>query len=212
VVFVGAGGDVTADFWIDPSCPWSWVTAQWLLEVQQQRPVEVRWHPMSLAVLNEGDETPEEWRQFVDDSWGPVRVLEAASQRVGNDAVRALVQAIGRRLHVDGRRDVRTVVQESVAECGLPEQLVDLAWAPELDEDVRLSHKEAMALGGSDVGSPILAVPGPDGERVGFYGPVVSRVPRGEEAARLWDGFLLMAGTAGFFELKRTRDEDPVFG
>jgi protein-disulfide isomerase-like protein with CxxC motif len=201
----------TADFWIDPSCPWSVMTASWLAEVQHERGIDVRWHAMSLAVLNEGNEIPEEWAQFTADSWGPVRVLAAADERFEPAAVRALVLALGRRLHADGRRDVDAVIRESVEESGLPAEVAELAWVTDMDEVVRLSHKRAMALGGNDVGSPILAVPGPDGDLVGFYGPIVSRPLEGPAAARLWDAYLTMATTPGFFELKRTRDEDPQF-
>ena len=201
----------TADFWIDPSCPWSVMTAAWLAEVQKERGIDVRWHAMSLAVLNEGNEIPEEWAQFTADSWGPVRVLAAADARYEPDEVRSLVLAMGRRLHADSRRDVDAVIRESVDEAGLPSKLADLAWVPDVDEDVRLSHKQAIALGGDDVGSPILAVPGRDGDLIGFYGPIVSRPLHGDDAARLWDAYLLMAQTPGFFELKRTRDEDLQF-
>jgi protein-disulfide isomerase-like protein with CxxC motif len=201
----------TADFWIDPSCPWSVMTAAWLAEVQRERGVDVRWHAMSLAVLNEGNEIPQEWAQFTADSWGPVRVLAAADERFEPATVRALVLALGRRLHADGRRDVDAVIRESVEESGLPAEVAELAWVTDMDEVVRLSHKRAMALGGNDVGSPILAVPGPDGDLVGFYGPIVSRRLEGEAAARLWDAYLTMTTTPGFFELKRTRDEDPQF-
>ena len=201
----------SADFWIDPSCPWSVMTASWLAEVQRELGVDVRWHAMSLAVLNEGNEIPEEWAQFTADSWGPVRVLAAADERFEPDRVRALVLALGRRLHADGRRDVDAVIRESVDEAGLPADLAELAWVTDLDEVVRLSHKRAMALGGDDVGSPILAVLGAEGDQVGFYGPIVSRPLEGPAAARLWDAYLTMATTPGFFELKRTRDEDPQF-
>ena len=204
-------GTTSAEFWIDPSCPWSVMTASWLAEVQRERGVDVRWHAMSLALLNEGIEIPEEWAQFTADSWGPVRVLAAADERFEPGRVRALVVALGRRLHADGRRDVDAVIRESVEEAGLPAELAELAWVTDLDEVVRLSHKRAMALGGNDVGSPILAVPGPDGALVGFYGPIVSQPLEGDVAARLWDAYLTMATTPGFFELKRTRDEELQF-
>jgi hypothetical protein len=201
----------TADFWIDPSCPWSVMTASWLAEVQKERDVDVRWHAMSLAVLNEGNAIPEEWAKFTADSWGPVRVVAAADERFEPDRVRALILALGRRLHAESRRDVDAVIRESVGEAGLPTELAELAWVTDMDEAVRLSHKRAVALGGSDVGSPILSVPGPEGDQVGFYGPIISRPLGAEEAARLWDAYLTLATTPGFFELKRTRDEELQF-
>lgn len=145
------------------------------------------------------------------DSWGPVRVLAAADERFEPDQVRGLVLALGRRLHADGRRDVDAVIREGVAEAGLPAALAELAWVTDMDEAVRLSHKRAMALGGDDVGSPILAVPGAQGDQVGFYGPIISRPLDGDAATRLWDAYLTMATTPGFFELKRTRDEELQF-
>ena len=198
----------SVDFWLDPLCPWSWLTAEWLREVQEQTGLEVRWGVMSLAVLNEAAEIPEEWRPFLEGSWAAVRALESARQAGGNDGFVAFLDAVGRRYHVEGRRDLDAIIPEAVAEAGLPDALAASAWTPDRDEDVRLAHKQAMALGGPDVGSPILAFEGPEGT-VGFYGPIVSRVPRGEDAVRLFEATETLATTPGFFELKRTRDEEP---
>ncbi|MCX6433225.1 MAG: disulfide bond formation protein DsbA [Actinobacteria bacterium] len=203
---------MTVDVWLDPMCPWSGVTAEWVLEVQREIGLDVRWHAMSLAILNEGQEIPEEWRQLFADSWGPVRVLAAADQRSTPTEVGQLVSALVRRFHADGRRDVDAVIRESVQECGMDSALAELAWLTDLDEDLRANHSRAMALGGTDVGSPIIALPGPDGELVGFYGPVIAEIPRGDAAVRLWEAFLLLAATPGFFEIKRTRDVEPSFG
>ena len=203
---------MTVHVWLDPMCPWSGVTAEWILEVQREIGLDVLWHAMSLAILNEGQEIPEEWRQFIADSWGPVRTLAAADEQVSAAQAGQLASALVRRFHADGRRDVDAVIRESVDECGLASSLADLAWVTDLDEDLRASHGRAMALGGSDVGSPIIAVPGPDGELVGFYGPVLAEIPRGGVAVRLWEAFLVLAATPGFFEIKRTRDVEPNFG
>lgn len=196
---------------MDPLCPWSWVTAEWLLEVQRHAPVDVTWGVLSMAILNEGNEIPEEWRQLVEDSWGPVRALVAARQASGAGTYVPLLQGIARRWHVDERRDLHAIVREAVAECDLPETISDAAWDPALDAEVRREHEAAMALGGSDVGSPILAFDGPNG-RVGYMGPILSRVPRGTEAVDLFGAVRLLALTPGFFELKRTRDVSPQFG
>ena len=198
----------SVDFWLDPLCPWSWLTAEWLREVQAQTGLEVRWGVMSLAVLNEGTEIPEEWRPFLEGSWAAVRALESARQAGGNDGFVAFLDAVGRRYHGEGRRDLDAIIPEAMSEAGLPESLAEAAWTPDLDEDVRLAHKQAMSLGGPDVGSPILAFEGPEGT-VGFYGPIISRVPRGEDAVRLFDATEALVTTPGFFELKRTRDEEP---
>jgi predicted DsbA family dithiol-disulfide isomerase len=198
----------SVDFWMDPLCPWSWLTARWLHEVQEQGRVDVTWHVMSLAILNEGQELPEEWRDFPGQSWQVSR----ATQAVLNEAPASyvpFVMALGTRWHSEGRRDLDAILAEAAAECGLPEAVVAVASTDALDEEVRLSHKQAVFLGGPDVGSPILGFHREDGEQVGFYGPVVSRVPTGEEAVRLFDATQTLATTSGFFELKRTRDEEP---
>ena len=186
------------------------MTSRWMLEVEKVRPVEVHWHVMSLAVLNEGKEVPEEYRELMLKAWGPVRTIVAAQQDHGDDVVGRLYTEIGSRIHPGGK-DYDTAVAEAIDALGLPSSLLDAASSTEFDEDLRASHAEGISLVGQDVGTPVIAVPGPDGERVAFFGPVVSPAPYGDAAGRLWDGTLLVAGIPGFFELKRTRTVDPIF-
>jgi protein-disulfide isomerase-like protein with CxxC motif len=200
----------TVGFWMDPLCPWSFVTAQWLIEVQEHAPVEVRWGVMSMAILNEGNEIPDEWRTLVEQSWAPVRALVAARREAGPESFVPLMEGIARRWHVDESRDLHAIMRKAVADCGLPESVADAAWDRALDGEVRREHDAAMALGGPDVGSPILAFDGPQG-RAAYMGPIVSRIPRGEEAVGLFDVVRTLALTPGFFELKRTRDVSPQF-
>lgn len=181
-----------------------------MLEVEKVRSVEVRWHVMSLAVLNEGKEVPEEYRELMLRAWGPVRTIVAAQQDHGDDVVGRLYTEIGSRIHPGGK-DYDTAVAEGIDALGLPSWLLDAASSTEFDEELRASHLEGISLVGQDVGTPVIAVPGPDGERVAFFGPVVSPAPHGDAAGRLWDGTLLVAGIPGFFELKRTRTVDPIF-
>src|SRR2546425_465293 len=70
----------------------------------------------------------------------------------------------------------------------------------------RASHKDGIERVGMEVGTPIISVAGSS-----FFGPVITPMPRGEAAAKLWDGVLLVSATDGFFELKRTRDRRPDF-
>ncbi|GHH33085.1 mycothiol-dependent nitroreductase Rv2466c family protein [Streptomyces candidus] len=200
-----------ADFWFDPMCPWAWMTSRWMLEVEKQRPVEVRWHVMSLAVLNDGKDVPEEYREFLGQAWGPVRVVIAAQQLHGDEKIGALYTALGTRIHNEGRGVTDEVVAEALAEVGLPASLASYATSDTYDKELRASHQAGISLVGEDVGTPVIAVPGEDGEQVAFFGPVVTPAPKGEAAAKLWDGTLLVAATPGFFELKRTRTQDPVF-
>ncbi|MFD3354897.1 mycothiol-dependent nitroreductase Rv2466c family protein [Streptomyces fradiae] len=204
----------TADFWFDPLCPWAWMTSRWMLEVQRVRPVDVRWHVMSLAVLNEDklDEVPEEYRESLrTTAWHPVRVAVAAEQLHGPEVLGRLYTAMGTRFHNEGRGPVREAIAEALAEAGLPAELLEYAERDTYDTELRASHKEGINKVGQDVGTPVIAVPGPEGAEVAFFGPVVTPAPRGEAAGRLWDGTLLVASTPGFYELKRTRTEGPVF-
>ena len=202
---------MTADFWFDPLCPWAWLTSRWMLEVEQVRSVRVDWHVMSLAVLNEGRDLPEQYVALMAKAWGPVRVVIAAQQQVGEDVVLPLYTAMGTRIHVEGRDDYDVIIREALAEAGLPASLADFATTTDVDDELRRSHQAGITLVGQDVGTPVVAFPGPDGEPVGIFGPVVSPAPKGEAAGRLWDGCVLVAGTPGFFELKRSRDEEPMF-
>lgn len=202
---------IKADFWFDPMCPWAWLTSRWMLEVERIRDVEVQWHVMSLAVLNENNEIPPEYAEAMAAAWGPVRVCIAAEQAVGPQILGPLYTALGTRIHPEHRTDYATIISESVAEAGLPASLAAAANDPSLDEALRASHSEGIALVGADVGTPVIAVPGAGGGRVAFFGPVVTPTPLGEDAGRLWDGTILVAGTPGFFELKRSRDVEPQF-
>jgi hypothetical protein len=200
------------DLWVDPICPYAWMTSRWLLEVEQVRPVTVRFHIMSLSVLNEGrDDLPERYRRLLDIGWGPVRVAIAAEQAHGPDVLRDLYGALGRRLHPEDHEIGRDLYLDALREVGLLTSLADAADTSDFDEALRASHHAGMDRVGEDVGTPVIHAPGPDGEPVAFFGPVVIPAPKGEAAGRLWDGVLLVAGTDGFFELKRTRTREPVF-
>ncbi|MFJ6782620.1 disulfide bond formation protein DsbA [Streptomyces yangpuensis] len=197
----------TVDFWFDPVCPYTWITSRWLVEVTKVRPVTVHWRVMSLSVLNEHrDDKPEgEWEDYM---WAPVRVCAAVEERYGQRALGDLFTAMGTRFHLQG--DWGNLAG-ALADAGLPEEIAEVAGSTAYDAAVRASHAQAVALAGGDIGTPVVSVVRPGGERVGFFGPVVSPAPTGETAGRLWDGLLLMAGVPGFYEVKRTRTEEPRF-
>ncbi|MEU3176230.1 MULTISPECIES: DsbA family protein [unclassified Streptomyces] len=203
------------DFWFDPLCPWAWMTSRWVLEVEKVRDIKVRWHLMSLAVLNEDklDELPEEYAEMLaTKAWGPVRVVAAAQEEHGAEVLGDLYTAIGTRIHNDGEGPTKEAVAAGLKEAGLPGSLMDHWDATPYEPQLRASHKEGIDKVGQDVGTPVIAVPGADGEQIAFFGPVVTPAPKGEEAARLWDGTLAVASVPGFYEIKRTRTKGPDFG
>ena len=197
----------TADFWFDPLCPWAWITSRWMVEVEKVRPVQTVWHVMSLAQLNSGrDDLPEEYRERMKAAWGPVRVCAAAAQLQGDAVLGPLYTALGTRFHNQKLPRDRETMVEALTEVGLPGSVVDAAESTQYDDLVKSSHQAGIDQVGIEVGTPIINVGGN-----AIFGPVVTPIPRGEAAGRLWDGVVLVTGTDGFFELKRSRTRRPAF-
>ncbi|TQJ36820.1 mycothiol-dependent nitroreductase Rv2466c family protein [Arthrobacter sp. SLBN-122] len=195
-----------ADFWFDPLCPFAWVTSRWIGEVEAVRDIETEWHVMSLAVLNEGRDLDPAYRESMDNAWGMVRVIIAAREEHGPQVIKPLYDAMGTLIHNQGEKDRAQVITKALAECGLPASLADAATTDAYDGQLRASHEEGISLVGQDVGTPVVAFNG-----TAFFGPVLTRIPRGEEAGRIWDATTTIAAYPHFFELKRSRTESPEF-
>ncbi|OHR35163.1 disulfide bond formation protein DsbA [Corynebacterium sp. HMSC074C05] len=205
-------------FYFDVSCPFCWVTSRWIKEVEKVRDIEVEWKPMSLSVLNEGrDELPEDYKFMMQCNWTPARLFNAVFSQDGQEAVDKLYTALGTKVHNEDRIDRHAhvdepkhafdeLIKEALGEVGLPEERLTQALTTEFDELMRENHAEAMNEVGNDVGTPVVKL-----NDVAFFGPVLTRIPRGEEAGKIFDGSVAVASYPYFFEIKRSRTESPRF-
>jgi hypothetical protein len=206
------GSPIVADFWFDPVCPWAWITSRWMHEVEQVRPVQVRWHIMCLSILNADKEKTERYQKLMHQSLASGRVVTAAARYASrlnldpHSVEGSLYTELGRRFHVEDRPFDTALFREALEAAELPAELAEAATSTDLDTELRTSHESGMERVGMKVGTPIISVPGNS-----FFGPVVTPAPKGEKAGRLWDGVLLVSETDGFFELKRTRTRKPQF-
>ena len=197
---------IVVDMWFDPMCPWAWLTSRWILEAVKVRDIDLRFHIMSLAVLNEGKDIPSEYVDMMSKVWGPVRVVAAAQKQFGPEITEPLYTAISRRIFVDDRRDDPTVIVDALAELNLPAELADAVSSKEFDDAIRASHQASQDAAAMEIGTPVMAING-----MGYFGPVISPAPKGEAAGRLFDGIVLLSGSEGFYEIKRARTQPPAF-
>ena len=196
----------TVDFWFDPRCPWAWLTSRWMLDVETVRPVKTFFHVMSLSVLHEHKQMSDEARDSLNEGWAPARVALGVGRHYGQEQLATFYTALGTRIHVRKEGPGRETMAGALADVGLPPDLVELGFTGDHDDALRASTWEGMNLVGLDVGTPVISVNG-----YAFFGPVFTPRPKGEEAGRVFDGVLALASYRGFYELKRTRDDGPIF-
>ena len=200
------------EFFFDPVCPYAWVTSRWVKEVQAQRDYDVTWRFISLAIINENRTsdwyTPEYRAGHVAGTMS-LRVADQVRQTEGNAAVDRLYTAVGTGVHIERRRgemvdDVIPFMEWALKTADLDPLLAPHAFDESHDVYLRQETELAFSRTGPDVGTPILTFH-PDSDRAAsFFGPVISKTPRGAEATRLWDAVEVLATTPSMSELKRS--------
>ena len=198
------------ELWFDPVCPYAWIAFRWLLEVESRRALDMRLHVMSLRLLNEDRVVDSGYRRSVERSAGPSRVATAAAVRFGEGVLRELYRRFGGRIFDRWRRpdpsEYERAMRFALRCTGLPRDLAEVAGTCGYDAALRRSHDAGVRPVGHDVGTPILHIDG-----AAFFGPVLNSIPRGAQAAELFDGAVRLTRFPDFYELKRTRTTLPVF-
>ena len=199
-------GTPAVDFYFDPTCPFAWITSRWILEVEKVRDVEVRFRQMSLYMLNEGRELDPDYRADTDRGLVPAR----ATLHVGRERPEQLgdwYAALGTKIHTEGVKDYPTAITAAAEELGwAPAPILAATRSDAGDDELRAKQRAAEELVGNDVGTPVVAFEG-----TAFFGPVLTRIPRGETAGEIFDGALALARFPYFYEIKRARTTDPQF-
>lgn len=193
------------NFWFDVSCPWTWITSRWLVDVSEQRDLDVTWRPFSLFELNKDRDLPEDYRKHIEDSRNFGRISMAVAE-TSPDKVGEFYTELGTRIHNDEQPQTDETILAALTAVGLDAELLERSKAGEFDDAVRASTQAGLDLVGDEVGVPIIEAAG-----TAFFGPVMSPAPKGADAVKAWDGTVALAQTKGFFELKRSRDVGPIF-
>ena len=196
-------------FWFDVACPFCWLTSRWMKEVEKVRDVEIEWVPMSLAVLNDGRDIPSDYAKAMEANWGPARVFAKVKDEAP-EKVDELYTAMGTLVHPGGEGGKKgfgaydAIIEQALDDVSLPADFATVANTDEMDDTLKKFHNRGISEVGDEVGTPVVKF----GDTA-FFGPVITRVPTGEEAGELFDASVRLAQFPYFFELKRSRTEDP---
>ena len=200
----------TVDFYWDPVCPWCWITSRWMIDVGRQKRIQVNWKLFSLKKINTGRDIPEPFRLLHEMGLRALRVAAAVGDAYGNDGLANLYTVMGTHYHHDNEDiDDPAVLKEILKTCGYPLRLKEAVENESWDSRIAADMDQAVAKVGNHVGVPLIVLDG--GKGPGFFGPVCSPAPTGKAAVDLWDAVIVAGRTPGFYELKRTRETEPLF-
>jgi predicted DsbA family dithiol-disulfide isomerase len=200
----------SVDFYWDPVCPWCWITSRWMVDVGRQKRIQVNWKLFSLKKINEGRDIPEHFRILHEMGLQALRVAAAVSNSYGNEGLAKLYTVMGTRYHHDNEDiDDPDVLDKILKACGYPTRLKEAVADESMDKRIAADMDQAIARVGKDVGVPLIVLD--DGKGPGFFGPVCSPAPTGKAAVELWNAVITVGRTPGFYELKRTRETEPLF-
>jgi len=195
-------------FYFDPACPWTWITSRWVVDVADQRGFDIIWKTFSLRYHNRENPGYDWIRERLNHQLPGLRVIDAARERFGNDAVGRLYTSFGTLIHYDDDESL-TRLADGIANARLPADLIEAGTDTSLDAGIEASTDAAIAIVGKDAGIPLIVI---DGAKSTFFGPVLSPAPTGPEACDLWDAFVALGKFDGLYEIKRTREVGPILG
>ncbi len=201
---------MNVSFWVDPICPWCWMTARWVKEVvEPQRNLTITWHPISLYEKNQPDSDNPFYEKMVHTN-SLLRVAQSLEDTEGNEAFFKFYWEAGKRIHHDG--DVFAKPETLLSDAGFATNHANAFNNEHFDTAIKERMNKGLALVGQDVGTPIISFTDTNGTERGIFGPVISELPTGAEGLKVWDAMTTLATMDGFWELKRTRTVQPNFG
>ncbi len=198
----------TVSFFFDPSCPWTWITSRWFVDVAERRLLEVRWRAFSLTCINEGREVPEHKVDPMLHGQRALRVIESLGAEGRHADAGRFYTELGTRLHLRDEPAGDVTIAAAGTAAGI-DDATSRAGDDRWDPLVRAAYDEIHAVLGDDVGSPALRL---DSTGNALFGPILSPAPTGEDAERVLDATLALLSVPQFFELKRSRTDGPDLG
>lgn len=196
--------------WFDVSCPFAWMTAKWLKEAKAVRGFELEFSPMSLSILNDGADIPADYGRKMAANWGPARVFAKVKDE-RPEKVEELYWAMATLIHEGGQAGKEgtgsydPVIAEALEQVGLDASFAEVANDEYGNDALAPYHRAAMEAVGEDTGTPVVQIDG----AAAFFGPVITRLPVGEEAGELFDATERLAQYPWFFSVNRARTETP---